>query len=85
MSLSKAQLCVLTCNACNSQTFTRSDRSDYLVRQLLHKAKPATASSSPVEPPAPAAPAPVVEVDPVPAAPAPAPVTKRSPFGLIGM
>lgn len=84
VGLSRKQLPVLTCNGCNIQLFTRSDRSDQLVRQLL-KAKPAPASSSPSEPPAPAAAPIVVAADPVPAAPVPAPVTKRSPFGLLGI
>lgn len=86
VSLAKSGLVVLTMNCCNAQLFTRSGRSDELVRDLLLPNDPAPASGSQGEPLAPAAPAPVVdEVDPVPAAPAPAPVTKRSPFGLIGM
>ena len=60
VSVSKKQLSCVTCNGCNSQTFTRSDRSDELVRARI----------KPVEAPAPvAAPSPL----PVPAAPAVAP------------
>ena len=35
VSLSKSQLTVLTMNCCQAQLFTRSDRSDSLVRALL--------------------------------------------------
>lgn len=89
VSLSKSRLVVLTMNCCQAQLFTRSDRSDELVRQLIIRAKPGEAdetppaappaSSSPGEPPA------EPEADHVPAAPAPEPVTSRSPFGLLGL
>lgn len=37
VSLAKSQLVVMTMNCCNAQLFTRSDRSDMLVRAMLLK------------------------------------------------
>lgn len=72
VSLSKSQLCVLTCNACNCQIFCRSDRSDSLVRERLHAA-PRPAPEAPAA--APAVPAPPVRT----AAPTAAPVRPAAP------
>ncbi len=59
VGLAKTQLPVLTCNACNIQLFTRSDRSDQLVRALLlapkKDAEPAPGSNAPAPAPAPSA------------------------------
>lgn len=94
VGLSRKQLPVLTCNGCNIQLFTRSDRSDDLVRRLLIKTaqpKPeATPEAAPAPAPAAASGSPdelpdAEPADPVPAAPAPEPVTTRSPFGLLGL
>lgn len=78
LTLSKKQLPVLTCDGCNIQLFTRSDRSDALVRALLI-AEPEPAQDpapAPAEPPKPApAPAPAADPQPTHAAaakPAPA-------------
>lgn len=60
LSLSSKNLPVLTCDGCNIQLFTRSDRSDMLARALL------IAEPAPAPEPAPAA-APAVA--PSPAAP----------------
>lgn len=67
VSLSKSRLAVLTCNACNLQLFSRSGRSDELVRAYITKAAPAAA-------PAPVA-APEPEALPNPQ-PAPAPAAR---------
>src|SRR4051812_33956609 len=90
LTLAKSGLPVLTCNACNSQSFARSDRSDMLMRERLVPAeKPAAdpvrepAAPDPVQPkPAPqlggprAAPVRTAPApDPVPPAPAPAPAS----------
>lgn len=66
VSLSKAGLACLTCNGCNCQLFTRSGRSDELVRALIAKTpasapEPAPAPTPPTTPAAPAA-APTVPV-----------------------
>ena len=83
VSLSKARLCVLTCNGCNSQLFTRSDRSDELVRDLLIKGRPAAPDPVPEKPAAPAVVTPPAEPpDPVRTEETPKP--KRSPFALLG-
>lgn len=75
VSLSKSQLTVLTMNCCQAQLFTRSDRSDELVRGLM----------LPAEKPAPAAP----EIQPVPTEtkkPDPIKNDKPAPFrwGVLG-
>lgn len=69
LSLAKTGLPVMTCNACNLQTFARSDRSDLLLRALL--------VAEPKEAPAPD-PAPTPKTAPTAAAaqvPAPTPTT----------
>lgn len=73
VSLSRSNLAVLTCNSCNCQVFTRSGRSDELVRGLI----------APTPAPAPVpAPPPAPEPAPAPQPPAPAPARKG--FGLFG-
>lgn len=66
VSVSKAQLCVVTCRACHAQTFARGNYSDSMIRQTM----------KPVERPAPALampePAPGMEIAPKPAPAAPA-------------
>jgi hypothetical protein len=57
-TLSRKQLAVGTCNACNTQVFARSDRSDEVLRANIIKADPA-----PADPPA-ADPAPSLPADP---------------------
>lgn len=81
VSLSKNKLTVMTMNCCNAQLFTRSDRSDELVRALILQEKPA-------ETPAPAATAPA-ETRTAPAAtptpektPEPVRTESRSPFSI---
>lgn len=69
VSLSKAGLPVLTCNACNMQLFARSSRSDDLVRRLLI-ARPSPAPVLQAAPVLEAAP--VIEAAPVPPPTAPA-------------
>lgn len=52
VSLSKSGLAVLVCNGCNMQLFTRSGRSDELVRGLIVAAPapgPAPAPTTPLE------------------------------------
>lgn len=72
MSVSKAQLCCVTCRACHAQTFARAAYSDAMIRQAMR----------PVERPAPALampePAPGMAIEPKPAQkvePKPAPST----------
>jgi pyruvate/2-oxoglutarate dehydrogenase complex dihydrolipoamide acyltransferase (E2) component len=82
VSLSKSGLAVLTCNACNAQLFTRSGRSDELVRAAIHTraGEPAPAAAAPAPAaPAPAAPAPAAAQAP---APAPAAAKPRPAWGL---
>lgn len=63
VSVSKAQLCCVTCRACHAQTFARGAYSDAMIRQAM----------KPVERPAPAPamampePAPGMEIAPKPA------------------
>ena len=68
VSVSKAQLCCVTCRACHAQTFARGAYSDAMIRQAM----------KPVERPAPALampePAPGMEI-----APKPAPVIEAAP------
>lgn len=83
VSLSKSQLTVMTMNCCQAQLFTRSDRSDSLVRGLLLPPKAEPAPVTEVKPAAPTA------TEPVRAEPAakdvqPAPVKTRSPFAMFG-
>jgi hypothetical protein len=61
-----SKLAYCTCNACNSQIFSRSDRSDELLRKNI------TPGDAPAPAPAPvaAAPAPAPAVEPAPVAPA---------------
>lgn len=79
VSLSKSQLPVLTMNCCQAQLFTRSDRSDMLVRGLM------LPSEAPTPAPAPEKTA-VAPLAPKPAAPAaaPLPVPEKKGFGLLG-
>lgn len=58
LSLSKKQLPVVTCNGCQVQLFTRSDRSDSLARALLIAEPEPTPAAPPVPAPAIAAPPP---------------------------
>lgn len=46
-TVSKSQLAVVTCNACNFQGFSRSDRSDELLRANI-QAAPVAVQSEPV-------------------------------------
>lgn len=62
VSLSKSGLTVLTCNACNLQLFSRSGRSDELVRALITKPAPAPVAAPEPEP------LPIPHLDPAPAA-----------------
>lgn len=72
VSLSKSGYAVMTCNGCNLQLFTRSPRSDELVRDLIRPEAEAPAAA-PAPTPAPAAQAkPAALPKPAPAA-APAP------------
>lgn len=68
VSLSKAQLSVVTCNRCNCQLFCRSDLSDEIIRSKTRHtddpAAPAAAAKSPVPDPQPEKPDPA----PTPAA-----------------
>ena len=59
VSVSKAQLCVVTCRACHAQTFARGNYSDSMIRQAMR----------PVERQAPAMPepSPGMEIAPKPA------------------
>ena len=57
LSLAKTNLPVMTMNCCNAQLFARSDRSDLLMRGLLHA--PGEVAPEPVATPA-SAPAPIV-------------------------
>ncbi|VTU20739.1 hypothetical protein SRS16CHR_02704 [Variovorax sp. SRS16] len=74
VSLSKNGLAVMTCNACNMQLFTRSGRSDELVRSRIKLSD----GPAPVVAPEPS----TVPVAPAVAAPVPAPAPKRG-FGMM--
>ncbi|MDN3923337.1 hypothetical protein [Roseateles violae] len=80
LRLSAKQLVYVVCDACNSQTFARSDRSDEKLRALLI-AEPAEAAP-PGQTAPPAEPAPI-EPTPTPApraaAPTPQPVAPAAP------
>ena len=78
VSLSKSGLAVMTCNACNAQIFTRSGRSDEIVRGFIRAAPPAAPDVAVKPTTAGAAPAPVAikTVAPAPAVPAPAAAKK---------
>lgn len=79
LTLARSMLSVLTCNSCNLQVFSRSDRSDSLLRGLLIT-EPAAAAPAPAEP----APPPKASPDP---APAPAPAADAAPrrgWGFLG-
>jgi hypothetical protein len=70
--VSEKQLAYIVCDACQSQSFARSDRSDELMRRM-HIPDEAAAAPAPAPEPAPA---------PVPAprpTPAPEPATTESP------
>lgn len=54
LTLAKNGLTVITCNACNFQGFSRSDRSDSGLRSLLVKQPAPAAPPAPVSAPAPA-------------------------------
>ena len=69
LSFSVKNLACLTCNACNTQVFARSDRSDDLLRALI---LPPEVEATPI-PAAIPAPAPIPTPAPVKAQPAPAP------------
>lgn len=59
LRVSARQLAYVTCNACNSQTFGRSERSDELLRALhIKDAAPEPAPAQDVPPAAPTPPAP---------------------------
>lgn len=64
VSVSKAQLCVVTCRACHAQTFARGNYSDSMIRQAMR----------PVERQVPAMPepGPGMEIAPKPAPSTPA-------------
>jgi len=64
-SVSKKQLAVVTCNACNFQGFARSDASDEALRKLI--ASEPAARANPPEIPASAIPAPAKQAEPAPA------------------
>lgn len=77
VSLSKNGLAVMTCNSCNSQLFTRSGRSDEMLRACITRPAnvpaPALAPTPSTPPVAPAA---------VVSAPVPAPAPSRG-FGML--
>ena len=58
VSLSKAQLAVMTMNCCKAQLFCRGDESDRLVRSLIEAAPPPEPPAAPPPEPAMQAPAP---------------------------
>ena len=90
VSLSKSRLVVLTMNCCQAQLFTRSDRSDDLVRRLIIRPEPGKVEDT-APPAAPAAAAPEAPASGSPGEPPAAPPQtvqtekKRSPFGLLGV
>lgn len=66
MSVSKAQLCVVTCRACHAQTFARGNYSDSMIRQAMRPVeRPATVPAMPE-------PAPGMAIEPKPEKSAPA-------------
>lgn len=71
VSLSKSQLCCITCHACQFQGFARSDHSDMHVRRQLRAVEPNTSPQPAAQVPAVTPPAPVAA--PKLAKPAPAP------------
>lgn len=73
-TLSAKKLAVGTCNACNTQVFARSDRSDEILRRNIK-----TEAAPPADP-APA-PAPAVLPPPTDPAPPPAPAKPARKFG----
>lgn len=84
VSVSKAGLCVVTCNACHAQTFARGAYADTMIRQgmrpiaaavkeMVEAPTPAPAPEKPTATPS----APVVEVEQ-----APAPKPARRGFGF---
>ena len=63
VSVSKAQLCVVTCRACQAQTFARGNYSDSMIRQAMRPVeRPATVPAMPE-------PAPGMAIEPKPAQP----------------
>lgn len=75
-TVSKKQLCCMTCNACNVQIFARSDNSDEKLRACI---------KAPAAEPAPAAPAPAkAEAKAPPEAPAPAEKKPAPSWGFMG-
>lgn len=83
VSLSKSQLTVMTMNCCQAQLFTRSDRSDSLVRGLLLPPKADPAPVADVKPAAPETP-PTVRAEQKATDVQPAPAKTRSPFAMFG-
>lgn len=79
-TVSKKSLACMTCNACNSQIFARSDSSDEKLRSFIRPAA-APAAAPVVEPPAPKA-------EPAPAATTPTEKPKPKPaapgWGFLG-
>ena len=78
VTVSKAGLCVLTCNRCHCQLFTRSDVSDSALRDRVTappkpEPEPAQPARLPEPEPPPAVPAPIIEP---PDAPEPPPAAK---------
>lgn len=71
VSVSKAQLCVVTCRACHAQTFARGNYSDSMIRQSMRPAdRPGPAPTMPEPAPGMAIepkPAPAIEAAPKPA------------------
>lgn len=71
VSLSKSGLTVMTCNGCNMQLFTRSGRSDELVRARIKLSDGPAPAAEPIQLPGPAAVVlPVHAAAPIPPKPA---------------
>lgn len=82
VSVSKAGMCVVTCNACHAQTFARGAYADTMIRQGMRPIAAAVREMVEAPAPAPEKPtatpsAPVVEVEQ-----APAPKPARRGFGF---
>lgn len=73
VSLSKSQLCCITCHACQFQGFARSDHSDMHIRRQLRAIEPNTPPSQGAQGPAVTPPAPVAATKPAKPAPKPEP------------
>lgn len=74
VSLSKSGLTVMTCNGCNMQLFTRSGRSDELVRSRIKLSDGPAPAAAPIPLP--------VSVAPAVAAAAPVPAPKPARIGI---